>query len=863
MRASTPEEHGGSGTVGFIDRPRLYRILDGRDLRVCVVQAPTGSGKTALLKGWIRSHRREETVLWLSLSDAVRSRLAFWQQVTVAAARLGLISEKDADQATARLRAGVDPVRIAAALLEDTGPVTMVFDSWEHLREAMSVVDADLLRLLAECSELRVVIASRAITSMMRADTVGWGVLGESIAITLRELVFDVDEIRQLIRVRAGVDDPRLASAVAQATRGLPFVVGSVVLALAQRGAVPTLGSTDWDAVVAARLESLLPETVPGAFVADVAVPPFVDAGLAHRLTGHPRPVELLNALERLGFGYWIPYAARRAVFQFVEAVRAAFRSRGREDPARLRRLLSETARWLVDNGESGHALSFAVQAEDFALAEGIFVSLVVTDPETYITPRYLPVLRQVPEEALPWHPMLAFGLGLALAANAAQRLEAPRIFRIAATPTPSPSPTESAVDRFTTAGMHAVAHRLAFDFETSAEASAEAIGLLDDADPAVLREYGEHVSTIVRQLAYSMFQGGRVDAALHALTRYMPLFVSEAARNYSLEYVAGFQALAGDLRAARRVYDTVDRGEWVEELRRGYLGSMGAIMRAEEALEGGRYRDGLHLVDDASKSAPLAEFWPFFTALSVRARTRLGEGGPEVRRVLRELDGATPPGFGDNLGSDLLHSALVHGLRAAGRVPQAVALIEPLRESPHLAAARIAVLLDTGRAEEALDGAESALRLRGHTIRSQAQTHTFGAAAALRAGRPDLAGEWLDEAAVAWEVYGVRDHVFDLAAPDLGALRKARSSATAQRYLSTTDVPALRREAAAVVLSARELVVLEAFTRYGNVRDVAEHLVVSPHTVKNQLQGIYRKLGVSSRGAALERAHELGLLSD
>lgn len=188
MRSSTSGEPDDTGIIGFVHRPRLYRILDGPDVRVCVVQAPAGSGKTALLQGWIRAHRREGEVLWLSLSPAVNSRFAFWQQVTVAAERLGLISDKDADQATARLRAGVDPVRIAAALLEDAGPVTMVFDSWEHLSGAMSAVDADLLRLLAETAGLRIVIGSRAITPMMRADTVGWGVLGESITITLREL---------------------------------------------------------------------------------------------------------------------------------------------------------------------------------------------------------------------------------------------------------------------------------------------------------------------------------------------------------------------------------------------------------------------------------------------------------------------------------------------------------------------------------------------------------------------------------------------------------------------------------------------------------------------------------------------------
>jgi LuxR family maltose regulon positive regulatory protein len=43
----------------------------------------------------------------------------------------------------------------------------------------------------------------------------------------------------------------------------------------------------------------------------------------------------------------------------------------------------------------------------------------------------------------------------------------------------------------------------------------------------------------------------------------------------------------------------------------------------------------------------------------------------------------------------------------------------------------------------------------------------------------------------------------------------------------------------------------------------MADALVVSPHTIKTQLQGLYRKLGVSSRRSAVVVARELGLLGD
>jgi LuxR family transcriptional regulator, maltose regulon positive regulatory protein len=44
------------------------------------------------------------------------------------------------------------------------------------------------------------------------------------------------------------------------------------------------------------------------------------------------------------------------------------------------------------------------------------------------------------------------------------------------------------------------------------------------------------------------------------------------------------------------------------------------------------------------------------------------------------------------------------------------------------------------------------------------------------------------------------------------------------------------------------------------STRQVAESLYVAPNTVRTQIKSIYRKLGVSSRGAAVEEAHARGL---
>ena len=61
--------------------------------------------------------------------------------------------------------------------------------------------------------------------------------------------------------------------------------------------------------------------------------------------------------------------------------------------------------------------------------------------------------------------------------------------------------------------------------------------------------------------------------------------------------------------------------------------------------------------------------------------------------------------------------------------------------------------------------------------------------------------------------------------------------------------------------LSERELDVLRLLGTELNGPAIARELVVSLNTVRTHTKSIYAKLGVTSRGAAVRRATELGLL--
>jgi len=848
-----------AAVAGVVDRPRLYAVLDSPLVRVCIVQGPSGSGKTTLARSWALQQRTAP--IWVALGDGGISRQAFWRQVVGSARRLRAAPGDAAADVAEQLSVAADPVRIAMERLADVGPVTLVIDAYEHVGTTMPEIDADLARLVQALPDLRLLITTRRHTDLVDLDPPR----GMVRVVTLSELTMTPDEIRALVARQAGVDDERLALSVAQATGGFALTVRAVVLAISQLGRIPNVRSMEWDAIVAARWESLLPDEVAVRFVTDTSVPPYLDVELATTLSGHPDAAQLLHLLERNGFGRWIPYSRQHAVFQYAETIRATFRARAMDDPQRFERLCVATSRWLFGNDEPDQALMFAIEGRDYAFADRAFVELVISNPDTYITDRFLPTLQKVPTDVLPQHPMLAFGLGLALTANPILRLEAPRIFRIAIESRARPAYLEPSIDAFSLAAMKAVAMRTAFEFRASAEATLAVVRSLDELPAELISRFGEHLGTILRQLSYCLLQGGMIDEAISTAVRSVSLCRTQTARNYSIVYAAGASAFSGDVVRARAFRASIDLDAWPANLTTSYLNGLGVVAEAYDRLDEFDFAGAMELLRGTDTYSPTGEFWPFFTAISVSARQALGQARAEAERVTRELDGPPPPGTGDNAGTEHLRAAVARAWIAGGDHRAAGRLLDALpADRPHLSAARIGRLLADERDHEALDHARAALELPGHTLRTRAETWTAGAVAAARTGEHDLARSWLNSAAVTWETYGPRMHVALLPARDrrlLWELAEGQASDPLRAYLAVPAIDARPNVPIAVVLTPRETVVLASLAEHGSIREIAAALVVSPHTIKSQLQRLYRKLGVSSRQSALVVARDLGLI--
>lgn len=89
------------------------------------------------------------------------------------------------------------------------------------------------------------------------------------------------------------------------------------------------------------------------------------------------------------------------------------------------------------------------------------------------------------------------------------------------------------------------------------------------------------------------------------------------------------------------------------------------------------------------------------------------------------------------------------------------------------------------------------------------------------------------------------------IAAAELKAKRPSRPAAN-RRPRPAPDAPRLTES---------QFVVLERLAGDASLREIGAQLYLSLNTVKSHTRGIYRKLGVGSRPAALDRARELGIL--
>jgi LuxR family maltose regulon positive regulatory protein len=799
---------------GVLDRGRLFDILSIAQPRICVVSAPSGFGKTTLLRSWLLANPQSDPVVWVAVNYRVSTRDVFWEIVADTAARAGLLSDKAHSVLIETLRSRLDPVAAVVATFGVNQRLILVLDAYEHLGELCATIDDDLIRLTSALLHVRVVVTTRSQTSLAGPEL---ALQGRVHTIGADQLSFTAAEVAELVAEHVPHESTEFAGAVHSETKGYPLATRALLLAesslrsearpvtaVAPWSAEPADASTaesddaehrftnantgfapmssGWRTLVARQLRSQLADGTTERFVADTCVPPYFDIVLATALSA-PRATndptgdvrETLNTLERHGFGRWIPFARDRPVFQYVEVIRDLFLADLRSsDHGSFVRLASKSARWLFANGDHELALKLAVEATDYALAAEITQRLIIDSPESYTTDRLGRYLNAVPRTVMSAYPVLAFALGLSFLTTPLTRGAAVELFHIAARRATADLAGVAGPEVFFRHGMKSVSLRLCGYFTDSATAAQTAIRYLDQLPASQTQSLGDFLPMALRHLAYSLFQAGQLEQSSAVVERAVAVVTSQVTQNYTLAYAAGIHGVTGDGPRAVLAQAAIRRSSWPRNHEHSYMNALGLVGSGSVLLDRFEFSAVVDLFADTESYIRTAEFWPVITAVIMHARLGLGEAAVELHRVTSLMAASpAPPGTGQNLGTALVHNGLALLNLAAGRYGMAASILEPYAGTdPQLAPARLLSLLLADRSDSILRLLTPLLQSKSHTHRSRAATLTLGAAAALTQNNRELSLSLLEQAAALWRNFGVRSHLLYLPEAELDGLK-------------------------------------------------------------------------------------------
>ena len=253
-------------------------------------------------------------------------------------------------------------------------------------------------------------------------------------------------------------------------------------------------------------------------------------------------------------------------------------------------------------------------------------------------------------------------------------------------------------------------------------------------------------------------------------------------------------------------------------------------------------------------------ELWPRVRYLDAMADLAGGSPAPALARLEELLARqADLPPISEPERALLIHAQALL-LLASGLPGQALAAAGNLpRESRELMSARIQ--LASGQPDKTLS---SVLRLRSEgTVRRQAEVTGLSVAARLQLEPGMTPGLRLELARLSnlCTVHGLRLSTALLPAADLERVRKAAAETGFDVGLAADQAGVIGSTGDLPALTPRELAILGALVQTGSLAEIAGMHFVSVNTVKSQLRGLYRKLGVSGRDDALREALRRGVL--
>lgn len=280
-------------------------------------------------------------------------------------------------------------------------------------------------------------------------------------------------------------------------------------------------------------------------------------------------------------------------------------------------------------------------------------------------------------------------------------------------------------------------------------------------------------------------------------------------------------------------------------------------IARAAVLLQDGAPAQAVDLLHEVEQREPGLCEWPFVVFLTARAFTATDPitGMERIHRLLHRHRNMPV----SRRLQHLMHAAVADLALCGDDVPMAQRMLEIVEADDHLlriSAARVALI--TGDAEAVRD-LMALLALPDLWPRSRAKALLLLAVHLHRSGNTAEARKALRRAGAVTTALKLRSFQTLVPRSDLHEISDGPGTGLPADPSTTGCLDAVLSR---IRLTTRESVLLARLATGMTLSSIAQHEFVTLSTVKSQLRGLYRKLGVSSREDAVLVARRRGLLT-
>lgn len=387
---------------GLVVRDRLLDLLStGTERRVTLVCAGAGWGKTMLVAQWAATRPDPNSVGWLTLDSYDNDPVVFWSGLLGAVREAAAAHDGALDDLELRHPLGERQMRrILRAIAELPAPLVLVLDDLHEVRNP-EVMDG-IAAMLRHPSPLHLVLLSRSDPDLPLQRL---AVEGELVEIRAAQLAFSPAESAQLMAAASVQLPPKLERQLLDRTEGWATGLRLASMFASRVGHAERLaGFNGDDRAVTEYLVHEVLATLPAErrrFLLRTSVVDRLCGDLADTLSDRPGGQRELEALERAN-AFVVSLGPGHVWFRYHPLLADVLRHQLLlDDPDLVPVLHARAARWFAARGDALEAVRQAVRARDWDLVGEMVTTVAAMRAITAERQAFAALLDEIPASEL------------------------------------------------------------------------------------------------------------------------------------------------------------------------------------------------------------------------------------------------------------------------------------------------------------------------------------------------------------------------------------------------------------------------------------------------------------------------------